>query len=77
MKALPHHHSSASLSVLLGAIFSLCVIGGEFSADAASVARSAETKADRESRMAWFHDARFGMFIHWGNGAPQVLEDER
>ena len=22
--------------------------------------------ADRERRMAWFRDARFGMFIHWG-----------
>ena len=22
--------------------------------------------ADRERRMKWWHDARFGMFIHWG-----------
>lgn len=22
--------------------------------------------ADRERRMTWFHEARFGMFIHWG-----------
>ena len=21
---------------------------------------------DRERRMKWWHDARFGMFIHWG-----------
>ena len=25
-----------------------------------------ESKADRDKRMAWFRDARFGMFIHWG-----------
>ena len=25
-----------------------------------------ETKEERDARMAWFHDARFGMFIHWG-----------
>lgn len=25
-----------------------------------------ETPAAREQRMEWFHDARFGMFIHWG-----------
>jgi alpha-L-fucosidase len=25
-----------------------------------------ETKAHRDSRMAWWRDARFGMFIHWG-----------
>ena len=25
-----------------------------------------ESAADREARMAWWHEARFGMFIHWG-----------
>lgn len=25
-----------------------------------------ETPAQREKRMAWFNDARFGLFIHWG-----------
>ncbi|HEY3835287.1 MAG TPA: alpha-L-fucosidase [Bryobacteraceae bacterium] len=25
-----------------------------------------ETKAQHEARMAWWKDARFGMFIHWG-----------
>jgi len=25
-----------------------------------------ETPAEREARMAWFREARFGMFIHWG-----------
>src|ERR1051326_2569393 len=23
-------------------------------------------EADREKRMKWWHEARFGMFIHWG-----------
>ena len=27
---------------------------------------SPEVIADRERRMKWWHDARFGMFIHWG-----------
>src|SRR3712207_7964210 len=27
---------------------------------------SAEVKADRERRMKWWHEAKFGMFIHWG-----------
>jgi len=22
--------------------------------------------ADRDARMKWWHEARFGMFIHWG-----------
>ena len=26
----------------------------------------AETPAERDQRMAWFREARFGMFIHWG-----------
>src|SRR2546430_2279796 len=26
----------------------------------------AETSADRDQRMRWWRDARFGMFIHWG-----------
>jgi alpha-L-fucosidase len=28
--------------------------------------QSAETKAARDARMAWWREARFGMFIHWG-----------
>ena len=27
---------------------------------------SAEEQADRDRRMKWWHEARFGMFIHWG-----------
>ena len=26
----------------------------------------AETPAEHDERMAWFRDARFGLFIHWG-----------
>ena len=25
-----------------------------------------ETKAEKDARMAWFREAKFGMFIHWG-----------
>jgi len=25
-----------------------------------------ETRDERDARMAWFRDAKFGMFIHWG-----------
>jgi alpha-L-fucosidase len=27
---------------------------------------SAEVKADRARRMKWWHEAKFGMFVHWG-----------
>lgn len=29
-------------------------------------AAGAETTAERDARMAWWRDAKFGMFIHWG-----------
>jgi alpha-L-fucosidase len=29
-------------------------------------AESAEVRANRARRMQWWHEARFGMFIHWG-----------
>jgi alpha-L-fucosidase len=32
----------------------------------ASPAASAETPAQKEARMKWWSEARFGMFIHWG-----------
>ena len=25
-----------------------------------------ESQADRDARMAWWKEARFGMFVHWG-----------
>jgi alpha-L-fucosidase len=33
---------------------------------ASFVAQAAESAAERDQRMAWFRDARFGLFIHWG-----------
>ena len=32
----------------------------------AAEAPSAETREQRDARMQWFRDARFGLFIHWG-----------
>ena len=32
----------------------------------ASARPAAETAAERTARLAWWRDARFGMFIHWG-----------
>jgi alpha-L-fucosidase len=36
------------------------------SAQAAASPLPAETPAQKEARLAWWTDARFGMFIHWG-----------
>ena len=32
----------------------------------AESAPTTSTIADRNRRMKWWHDAKFGMFIHWG-----------
>lgn len=45
---------------LLMAVLTLLV------AQAASAQAPKETPAQRDARMAWWREARFGMFIHWG-----------
>lgn len=35
-------------------------------ADLSAVPQIRETKQQRDERMQWFRDAKFGMFIHWG-----------
>src|SRR5258708_21949718 len=35
-------------------------------AGAVQIAGAAAGDSDRERRMKWWHEARFGMFIHWG-----------
>jgi alpha-L-fucosidase len=42
------------------------VIVGSTAAPAQTAAPRSETAAQKEARMAWWRDARFGMFIHWG-----------
>jgi alpha-L-fucosidase len=42
------------------------IAAGAAAAAAASKLTAAGGDADREARMKWWHEARFGMFIHWG-----------
>jgi len=47
----------------------LCLAGAlhAVAADSPQAAAPApETKEQRDARMAWWREARFGMFIHWG-----------
>jgi len=44
---------------------SLAIVGSRAAVAQSSTSR-AETAAQKDARMAWWRDARFGMFIHWG-----------
>jgi alpha-L-fucosidase len=58
-----------SATALTGAAAGVSSLGNEslFGAEPAGLGQSsAEEQADRDRRMKWWHEARFGMFIHWG-----------
>ncbi|KKK92756.1 hypothetical protein LCGC14_2699740, partial [marine sediment metagenome] len=53
----------------VGVLLLACLVGGWFLAVAAKTADAAlpgETKQAMDKRMAWWREAKFGMFIHWG-----------
>ncbi len=43
-------------------------------ADLSHVPQISETKEQRDARMQWFRDAKFGMFIHWGPCSVGAIE---
>jgi alpha-L-fucosidase len=61
---------TAGLSSLLVAPSALAQIEGEHIAASADhpvkSIQDSETRAQHDARMAWWREARFGMFIHWG-----------
>ncbi len=61
----PKLHGIASV-LILGTL--VCVAKAE---DAASlrIPQLRETPEQRETRLQWFRDAKFGMFVHWGPAA--------
>src|SRR5579863_4913674 len=54
---------SRKLAVACAAV-ALAVAGAPLRAEPKALIE--ETKTQHEARMAWWHEARFGMFIHWG-----------
>src|SRR5258708_23785482 len=66
------HRSIAIATMLLAscALPTFAQIEGErisaSSAHPVAAIQDTETPAQRDARMAWWRDARFGMFIHWG-----------
>ena len=53
----------SALAIMVGAI---CFGSARAAALDVTNVISAETPAQRDARMAWWRDAKFGMFIHWG-----------
>lgn len=49
-------------------------VASAHAADLSQSTQIAEIQAQREARMAWWRDARFGMFIHWGPVSLTGLE---
>lgn len=47
-------------------VLSLCSVMGALAEDGAATTPIKETPQQHDARMAWWREARFGMFIHWG-----------
>jgi len=54
------------LSMTIGANPSILPRASAAAADQSVDPHANETKAERDARMKWWRQARFGMFIHWG-----------
>ncbi len=67
MKFIRH---AATLSLLAASCFAHAQLQGDKIETASDhpvkAIQDTETPAQRDARMAWWRDARFGMFIHWG-----------
>src|SRR5262245_36077459 len=57
---------SPSMSPRSGSIVSICSACMATAALATPAQASEPPTDDKDARMAWWRDARFGMFIHWG-----------
>ena len=57
---------TVSRSLLGAAALVAPLFAADTPADNPVLAERHETAAQHDARMAWFRDARFGMFIHWG-----------
>jgi alpha-L-fucosidase len=54
------------LKFFLGLALLLATLGVSPAQNQSADPYASETRAERDARMAWWREARFGMFIHWG-----------
>ncbi len=70
LKSAPRYLATAALLLSSCSLPSFAQIEGEriavSPAHPLAAIQDTETPAQRDARMAWWRDARFGMFIHWG-----------
>ncbi|MEA2261410.1 MAG: alpha-L-fucosidase, partial [Acidobacteriaceae bacterium] len=70
MKTYRYIVAAAALLLISNVPTSLAQVEGEhINVDAnhpVAALQDTETAAQRDARMAWWREARFGMFIHWG-----------
>jgi alpha-L-fucosidase len=50
----------------IAAVVPAVVLALGFAATAAAQAQDASSPEAKQERLAWFHEAKFGLFIHWG-----------
>ena len=55
---------AALLAACMGASPLISAVVGADSQPA--ITQPVESKTERDARMAWWREAKFGMFIHWG-----------
>ena len=55
-----------ALVLILGNLTTTSAVGTNSVAQASPDPYANETPAQRDARMAWWREARFGLFIHWG-----------
>jgi len=53
-------------TAIMALMLALLVSSWAGAVDLSKVPQLHETKEQRDERMQWFRDAKFGMFIHWG-----------
>jgi len=61
-----HSYRRSKTLLCLAAAIALHSILSTVAFSAEVTGRPGETPEQRDARMAWWHEARFGMFIHWG-----------
>jgi alpha-L-fucosidase len=66
MKVKPSLLRTSVLAALLAASASAFAFEAPSAAHPVAAIQDRETPAQRDARMAWWREARFGMFIHWG-----------